>query len=416
MADLIRRTFLQTIGGAVAVPFLSSSAAAAPQQGREKAAVPANYDLLIAGGRLIDPAKKLDQLVDVAVVNGKIAALGPNLPRAAAKQVFDATGKIVTPGLIDMHGHVFDRFAISSIEPDVAGLPTGVTTIVDAGSSGAATFPAFRKYIIEPAHTRICALLNISRIGLVVGNELYIDPKLSNPQPAIKIIQANRDVILGIKVRIEGRDEELALDIEALKKGRIASDETGVPIMLHWTDQPSLLALLKKGDILVHPFNPPMYGPNLLGPDGKVLPQILELKERGIFTDFAHGNHLKWETAEKAAQQGWYPDTISTDISTLHTAPNGIVFDLVTTMSKFLYLGLPLNQVIEKVTVNPTISLKFPETIGTLDVGNTADVSVLSLDSGEFELIDTMREKRTAKQRITAVASVRAGRLLVIKS
>jgi dihydroorotase len=415
MADLLRRNILQAIGG-LALPYLSAAASPGRPQDRSKStADPATgYDLLIAGGRVIDPAKRIDQTLDVAVANGKIAAVGANLSRAGAKRVLDATGKIVTPGLIDMHGHVFDRFAISSIEPDVAGLPTGVTTIVDAGSSGASTFGAFRKYIIEPAHTRVCALLNISRIGLVVGNELYIDPKLSNPQAAIKVIQANRDVILGIKVRIEGKDEELPLDLVALKKGRIASDETGVPIMLHWTDQPSLLALLKKGDILVHPFNPPMYGPNLLGPDGKVLPQILELKERGIFTDFAHGNHLKWETAEKAAQQGWYPDTISTDISTLHTAPKGIVFDLVTTMSKFLYLGLTLDQVIEKVTVNPTKILKFPEQLGTLDVGNTADISVLRVDSGDTELFDTMREKRIGKQRIRAAASVRAGHLLTI--
>jgi dihydroorotase len=413
MADIIRRNFIQAIGGA-ALPLLSTTAFAAPQAAGRPAG--ANYDLLIAGGRLIDPAKKIDQPMDVAVVDGKIAAIGANLPRNAAKQVFDASQKIVTPGLIDMHGHVFDRFAISSIVADEVGLPKGVTTIVDAGSSGATTFGAFRKYIIELSKTRVRALLNISRIGLVVGNELYIDPKLVSAPAAIKTIQDNRDVILGIKVRINGRDEELALDIESLKKGRMASDETGVPVMLHWTNQVPLLSMLKKGDILVHPFNPPMYGPSLLGTDGKVLPQILELKDRGIHTDFAHGNHLKWETAEQAFQQGWYPDTISTDISTLHTAPNGIVFDLVTTMSKFLYLGLTLNQVIERVTVNPTISLKFPERIGTLDVGNIADISVLSVDSGDFELIDTMREKRTAKQRITPVATVRAGQLYVAKA
>jgi len=412
MKALDRRTFFRAAGGVAALPWLGQSAWAVPQQGSNSS----NYDLLIAGGRLIDPAKRIDQTLDVAVTSGKIAAIAANLPRAGAKQVFNAAGMVVTPGLIDMHGHVFDRFAASSIEPDVAGVATGVTTIVDAGSAGATTYGAFRKYIVGQSRTRICALLNISRIGLTVGNELYIDPKLVNTQAAVRTIQSNRDTVLGIKVRINGRDEEVPLDVESLKKGRAASEETGVPVMLHWTNQRELLSLLKKGDILVHPFNPPMYGPSLLGPDGKVLPQILELKDRGIFTDFAHGNHLKWETAEKAFEQGWMPDIISTDISTLHTAPNGIVFDLVTTMSKFLYLGLTLNQVIERVTVNPTRSLKFPEQIGTLDVGNTADISLLRVDSGEFELMDTTRQKRMAKQKINAVASVRAGNFVTVKS
>jgi dihydroorotase len=405
LADLIRRQFLRRIGATAAVSpslFCSSTDTA-------------GYDLLIAGGRVIDPAQSVDQPLDVAIADGKIAKVAANIPKSQARQVFDAAGKIVTPGLIDMHGHVFDSFVNVSIDADSVWLPKGVTTIFDCGSSGASTFPGFRKHIVSRARTRIYALLNISKIGLTVMNELYLEPTLIDPKAAIQTIEANRDVILGIKVRINGRDEEVPHDVDALKKAREASDATGVPIMMHWTNEPRLLAILKKGDILVHPFNPPKSGPSLLGPDGKVFPQILELKDRGIFTDFAHGNHLLWETAEKAAAQGWFPDTISTDIWTAHVGANGVVQDLVTTMSKFLYLGLPLNQAIEKVTVNPVKILKIPEKIGSLRVGDQADVSIIRVADGDYELLDSTRQKRVARKRIVPVAAVRAGSLVLSK-
>ena len=397
MAQILRRHFLQQASAAAA-------AFGAPQ--RET-----SFDLLIAGGRVIDPARNIDAPLDVGITGSRITAIGANLPRQGTRQVFDASAKIVTPGLIDMHGHVFDQFLPVSIDPDLIGIPKGVTTIVDAGSSGANTFPGFRKYVIERAATRVYALLNISIIGLVVQNELYLDPKMIDPDAAVKTIQQNRGTILGIKVRITGRDEDVPHDIEVLKKARQAADQTGLPIMLHWTNEPRLLAILKAGDILVHPFNPPRSGPNLLGPDGKILPQILELKDRGIFTDFAHGNHLQWEIAEKAARQGWFPDTISTDIHRAHAAPNGAVIDLPTTMTKFLHLGLTVNQTIEKVTANPARILKFPERIGSLEPGGVADVSVIQIQQGEFELLDSNRQKRTVRQRIAPVATVRAGKL-----
>ncbi len=396
---MIRRQFLHNLGAAAA-------AFAAPQSG-------ASADLLITGGRVIDPGRNVDQVLDVAIRGSRIAAIGQNLSRAGASQIFDASGKIVTPGLIDMHGHVFDQFLPVSIDADLVGIPHGVTTIVDAGSAGANTFPAFRKYVIERSRTRVYSLLNISIIGLVVQNEIYLDPKMIDPKAVVKTVAENRGMILGIKVRITGRDEDVPHDVGVLKKAREAADETGLPIMLHWTNDPKLLAILKKGDILVHPFNPARSGPNLLGADGKVLPQILELKDRGIFTDFAHGNHLQWETAERAAQQGWFPDTISTDIHRAHAAPNGAVIDLATTMSKFMMLGLNANQVIEKVTANPARILKFPEQIGSLETGAVANVSIVEIQRGEFELLDSTRQKRTAHQRIAPMAAIRAGRLTV---
>jgi dihydroorotase len=366
---------------------------------------------LIAGGRVVDASQNLAAVRDVAIVNGRIAQVAPNLPRARARQVVDAAGKLVAPGLIDVHGHVYDQAITISIDPDLVGIPTGVTTIVDAGSAGAGTFAGFRKYVIDRAKTRVYALLNISTIGLVVSNEIYLDPAMVDPRAAVAMIQNNRNLILGIKVRITGRDEDVAHDVEVLKKARDAADAAAVPIMLHWTNEPKLLALLKKGDILAHPFNPPRSGPSCIGPDGKVLPQILELKDRGIFTDFSHGGHLLWETAEKAAKQGWFPDTISTDIHRAHVAPNGAVIDLVTTMSKFVYLGLPVEQAIEKVTAAPARMFKFPEQIGTLAPGAVADVSVLGVQPGTFTFLDSTRQTRVGKQRIAPVATIKSGRV-----
>jgi dihydroorotase len=181
--------------------------------------------------------------------------------------------------------------------------------------------------------------------------------------------------------------------------------------MLHWTNDRRLLSILKTGDILTHPFNPPRAGANCIGPDGKVLPQILELKDRGIFTDFSHGSHLQWETAQKAAQQGWFPDTISTDIHRGNVASSVGVIDLLTTMSKFLYLGLPIEEVIEKVTTAPMRILNFPAKLGSLEPGVTADVSILSVEEGSFDFLDSARQKRLAKQRIFAASTLKGGKV-----
>lgn len=392
---LQRRDFLRNIGTAAwALPLL----AAEPP-----------FDLLITGGRVLDPALGLDAVMDVGIRGDRVAAVGPALHTIGSKTILNAAGRLVTPGLIDIHGHVYDDVIPISIDADLVGIPKGVTTIVDAGSAGASTFAGFRKHVIARSKTRVRALINISSIGLVVTNEMYIDAKLIDAKATAKVIQDNPGLILGIKVRINGRDEELDHDAGVLAQAREAADAAGVPIMMHWSNRRRLLGMLKKGDILTHPYNPPRSGPNLLGADGKVLPQILELKDRGIYTDFAHGGHLQWETAEKAAEYGWFPDTISTDIHRAHTGPNGTVQDLVTTMAKFLYLGMPLGRVMEAVTANPARMLRFGEKIGTLEPGAVADVSVLRLDETPFEALDTLRRKRTLKRRLVPQAVVRAG-------
>jgi dihydroorotase len=349
----------------------------------------------------------------VLVQDGKILRVGQDVAVPKGATVIDARGKIVTPGLIDAHVYVYDGVALASMPADLAGVATGVTTIIDGGSAGSLTFPGFRMYVMEHAATSVYALLNIATIGLVLSNETYIDPKLINPKTATDVIQANKDRILGIKVRINGRHDELAHDIEVVKKARDISDATGVPIVLHWTNEPDLLALLKRGDMLTHPFTPT--GPessNVLGGGATIPPQILELKSRGIRTDFGHGAHLSWDLAEKAAAQNWYPDALSTGLHRGHAAPNGLVIDLVTTLAKFMYLGLTIDQAIERATKNPASMFKFPQTVGTLREGSAADVSVLELTQGNFDLFDAKREKRVGHQKLTPVTTIKAGRVL----
>lgn len=399
-----RRAFMGSLGAAaLALPAVAAARLPAVQ----------SYDLLVAGGRVVDPSQGLSALRDVAIAGGKVAALAPDLPRERAQRVIDARGRLVTPGLIDLHGHVYDRGITISVDPDRVGVARGVTTIVDGGSAGATTFAGFRKYVIERAETSVFALLNIASIGLVVTNELFLDPRIVDPQAAVRVIEGNRDRILGIKVRVRGRREGLAADLEGLRRAREAADAVRLPIMMHWSNEPELLDLLRPGDILTHPFNPPRAGPNLLDERGRVLPQIRALAGRGILTDFAHGGHLQWDIAERAAADGWFPDILSTDIHRRHLAPDGAVVDLATTLAKFMRLGLSPEQVIDRVTARPAGALEFPETIGTLQPGTTADVSVLEVTSEPIELVDSNGDVRTGQRRITPVATIKAGRLVM---
>jgi len=416
MSGFNRRTFLQQLGSASLLPAIGAplarvagQATSAPQTTTQTRAT---YDLLVQGGRVIDPVSKLSAVRDVAIAGGRIARVAENIPPAEARQVYNAAGKLVTPGLIDMHTHVY-RYGINlAVDSDIVGFQNGVTTVLDCGSTGSGSFMGLRRYVMEGASTRIYALLNISSIGLIVTNEIYLDPAMINPRAAIQIINNNRDRLLGVKVRVNGKHSDLPRDIEVLKAAREVTDATGTRIMLHWTTEPDLLNILKSGDILAHPFNPASErDSNLFGADGKqsdkVLPQILELKSRGIFTDGQLATtHHAWAVSEKAAAQGWWPDTISTDIS---RTPDGQPASVLVPMSEFLHLGMPLEQVIAGATSTPARAMSPPEKIGTLEPGVTADVAVLDLEQGSFEYPDGARQMRTLKQRFVAAATIKGG-------
>jgi dihydroorotase len=414
MSKSSRRTFLGQLGAAtVLAPGLrnlqtQTPAAQAPASG-------VAYDLLITGGRVIDPSQNLSAERDVAIAGGRIARIAANIPATQARQVYDAKGKMVTPGLIDIHTHVYKYGITLNVDSDAVGFQSGVTTVVDAGSTGTATFQGFRKYVIETVPTRIYALLNISSIGLAVTNEIYLDARfgapLINAQQMIRTIGANRDRIVGIKVRVNGRHQDLEHDLGVMKVAREVGDATGVPIMMHWSVEPELLAMLKRGDILAHPFNPPSpASSNLFGGDtqaDKVLPQIVMLKDRGVWTDGQLATtHHSWEISEKAAKQGWFPDAISTDIS---RAPDGSPASVLVPMTEFLHLGMPLEKIIAGVTSTPAKIFNFPEKVGTLEPGTTADVAILELQQGSFEYADQTRVSRTLKQQFAATATIKGG-------
>jgi dihydroorotase len=368
------------------------------------------FDLLITGGRVIDPAQKLSAERDVAVLHGKIARVDANIPRNQARQVYDAKGKLVTPGLIDMHTHVYEYGQTLGVNPEQVGVQSGVTTVLDCGSVGVPMWAGFRKFIIQGATTKIYALLNISSAGCCL-DEVYLDPRLIDPKGVRRIIEQNRDIILGVKVRIRGKRDDVPHDVEVMKVARDVADATGTIVMSHWTDAPEVLNVLRKGDVLTHPFNPP--SPNTANLFGfgaeqaeKVLPQILALKERGIWTDGqAWTTHTQFDVVEKAVSQGWFPDTLTTDVARL---ADGAPASVLAPMTTLLHFGMPLDQVIERVTANPAKILNLSDQIGTLRPGANADVAVLDLAQGNFELRDG-KQTRTAARQFVAVATVKSG-------
>ena len=416
-----RRAFLGRLGTAAVVPALgslSSSAfsfsAPAVASAEQGAAPRASYDLLIAGGRVIDPGQNLSAVRDVAILHGRVARIAENIPHTQARSVFDATDKIVTPGLIDLHSHVYEHGTPLGVNSDRVGIEAGVTTIVDCGTAGAAMFPGFRKFVIEGARTRIYALLNISTAGCCT-DEIYLDPRLINIDAARAVIAEHRDLILGLKVRVRGRHEDLEHDISVMTTARELADEMGIPIMMHWSIEPDLLAILKRGDILTHPFNPVsqnnanVFGSGTTQAD-QVLPQILELKDRGIYTDGQLGTtHHSWEVSEKAMRQGWFPDAISTDVA---RNPDGTPASVLLPMSQYLHLGLSLDQVIECVTATPAAMLNYPEKVGSLEPDSPADVAVLDLEQGRFTFADGRRDDaqtRELSRLFVNVATVKGG-------
>ncbi|HET9177585.1 MAG TPA: amidohydrolase/deacetylase family metallohydrolase [Terriglobia bacterium] len=382
--------------------------------GMQEGAAGKRYDLLVRGGRVIDPSQDIDAVRDVAIASGKIAKVAPNIPSGQAREVIEAGGKIVTPGLIDIHTHVFPYVGPYGIEPDPACLRRGVTTVVDAGTSGSLTIPAFRKFIIERAATRIRPLLHVVAIGLVAGGTPNMgeleDLRYCVPKLAVEAANKNRDLVVGFKIRFS-RDYTGPNDYEGMKRAREAADEAHLPLMIHiggsYSPLPKLLALMKKGDVVTHSFNGHPNG--IVDSSGKLLPEVVEARRRGVLFDVGHGaGSFSFDVMEECLKQEFLPDTISTDLYSANI--NGPVFDMVTTLSKFLLLGLSLRQVVERATVNPTRVFNFGAEIGTLRSGAEADVSVLELREGNFVFVDSARKTRTGRQKIEPVVTIRGGK------
>lgn len=377
---------------------------------------PAKYDLLVSGGRVVDPSQGLSAVRDVAIAGGKIARVGEAIPRTEARQVLDAAGQIVTPGLIDVHVHVYDGVAPLGIPADPHHIAKGVTTVLDAGSAGANTFPAFRRNVINVVDTRVFALLNISAIGQAsmtpdTPHGELLSLGYASPKAALRTIEEHRDVILGVKIRLS-REIAGEHDLKALALALEASEAARLPLMVHIGDTHSplkeILAALRKGDVVTHTFHGRAGG--ILDPDGRVLPEVRDAVARGVHLDVGHGRgSFSFDVAEKAARQDLLPGTISSDVHRYNV--DGPVFDLATTLSKFLHLGLTLEQVIERAATNAARAFGFPRGLGSLREGSEADVAVWSMAEGDFEFADALGQKRIGHRRLVPVATLKSGRL-----
>jgi dihydroorotase len=373
------------------------------------------YDLLLQGGTLIDPAQGIHAVRDVAFAGGKVAAVGETLARANSQAVIDCRRQIVAPGMIDLHVHVFWGVTHLGIEADPNLVAKGVTTAVDAGSAGADNFPGFRKYVIDVADTRLFAQLNISAQGMLNPDVGELDDlRFVSVPRALAMIEQHRDVILGVKVRLT-RDSIVsqAAGIRPLHLAREAADTAGLPIMVHpqaaWCDSiDDILAVMRQGDILTHCYHSSSCG--ILDEQGKVRESVLAAMARGVVFDVGHGaGSFSWQIAERALAQGVLPQTISSDLH--HYNVNGPVYDLATTVSKFLYLGLSLDEALRRVTATPAQAIHMSDQIGTLRPGAWGDAVVFALETGDFALVDSHQQSRMGKQRLVPQVVVRGGKL-----
>ena len=366
------------------------------------------HDLVLRGGRVLDPATGIDAVVDLAVDGDRIAALGSNLD---GRTTLDVGGLLVVPGLVDLHVHVYEGVSHYGIDADTFLLRRGTTTGLDVGSAGAATFDGLRRYVIESSQTRILALIHIAVEGMIsvrVG-ELE-DLRWANVEDCVRVANANRDLIVGVKLRagyqMVGPDPR-----PAVRLARQAADELGLPLMVHVIDMlmplPELLADLKAGDLVTHCFHGTEGG--VLNPGGVVWPEVFDAVKRGVILDVGHGiGSFTFRVARAALAQGLKPTTISSDIHRHNCA--GPVFDLPRTMSKLLHLGVPLPEV---VAASTSVAAKqiahVAPGLGTLAIGGPADISVLELQHGSFPLEDGEQVVEEAAARLVARHAVRAG-------
>lgn len=373
-----------------------------------------SQDFVLKGGRLIDPARGKDGLFDIRVRDGRIDAIGSNLGAEAAT-VFDVKDCVVTPGLVDVHLHLMQGLGAFGVDPDIFGIGSGVTTVVDAGSAGHTLLNVFRSYVTNNAKTRVLNYINLSTLGGVAGPgySILADPRLIDEAKIEQAVEANRDIIVGIKIMATGGALG-AQGLRPLERARKLGDALKLPLLVHigesWTKDTApvhvgdVLKHLRAGDIVTHMFT--VHPGGLLDGNGKLWPQVRDAKESGILMDVGHGLHnLNFDVARKVLDQGLHPDGVSTDGHRGNRA--GPVYDLPTTMAKLMALGFSLNQVIEMATVNAARLLGRAGEAGTLNVGQLADISVLKIEDREWRAVDSQRGTIPARQAIRPVYAIR---------
>src|SRR6516162_3091321 len=370
-------------------------------------------DLMLKGGRVIDPVSGRDETTDITFGDGKITEIGPDLPAGGGDMV-DVCGLIIVPGLIDLHTHVYWGGTSLGVDAAEVARRSGTTTFVDAGSAGSGNFHGFRRHVIEPSALRIIPFLNVSFPGIfalsaAVAVGECTDLRLLDPRECVRVIQANRDLIAGVKVRV-GRNAGGSSGVAPLDIALEVAEETGLPVMAHLDNPPpsrlEVLARLRRGDILTHCFRPFPNAP--VEADGRVREEVLEARRRGVVFDIGHGSgSFGFRTAEAMLAAGFLPDAISSDVHTLSI--NGPAFDQLVTMSKFLCLGMELVDVIRASTAAPAAALGRAD-IGRLAIGAVGDATVLELAEGEFEYRDVLGETRKGQWRLNVRGLVVGGR------
>ena len=379
------------------------------------------FDTVVRGGRVIDPTQGMDRVADIGLLGPSVSAIGDNLLEQGVRgSVIDARGLIVTPGWIDLHTHVYWGVAPLGVEADAHCLRRGVTTAVDAGSAGASTFAGFKRYVIDVSATRIVAMLHLSALGMMrddtFGDEAIgelEDIRWANVDRAVQVARAFADCITGVKVRIShqhvGADPEHTREV--LRRARQVASAIGKPIMVHPGNTAitldELLANLEPGDIVTHVYHGRSEG--VLDERMDVRRSVRSARERGVYFDVGHGaGNFAWSVARQGLAQGLPPDTISSDIHAWNIG--GPVFDLATTASKFLHLGMSLPEVIRRVTATPAACIGQAGALGTLAPGARADLTLLRLTAGEFPLRDSHGHEEIGAAQLEPVAVLRDGR------
>jgi dihydroorotase len=373
------------------------------------------FDLLLRGGTVVDPSGGLDGVRDIAVQDGVIARIAPDIPAAEASRVLEVAGKIVTPGLIDLHAHVFEGVNRTGVNPDLGGVYAGVTTIVDAGSSGAATFGAFPRHIIPHCHTEIIPFLHICQTGLATRPDIIAESSI-DLEDTLGVVNQHKGLICGIKARMVSPALEI-LGMEMPRLAKRAARESGTRLMVHIGDTEkrydpkvihALLPLLDQGDILTHYFTANPGG--VLDGNGKLVPEAREAADRGVWFDTAHGRmNFSFDVGRRIIDQGLLPHCISTDL----TVPGRLrtVHSMTEMMTRFLGLGFTLAQVVTMCTANPAKAIGAAQRLGSLAIGRQADISVLEIREGEWVVYDVLGASLRVAQAVVPFVTMKRGQI-----
>ncbi len=376
-------------------------------------ASPQTYDLVLTGGTLLDPAQGIHDRRDIAFKDGKVAAVANRIDPASSTATIDATGKLVTPGLIDLHGHFYHGGNGTSVHPDQICLSSGTTTGVDAGSAGFSNYEAMRDYVFPAHRTRLLAFLHVSAVGLalnrVLGGGLH-DMRVIDADQTSDAIKANPGFCFGVKVRMHVNAVAYWNAHEAMRAARTIADQSGSRLMVHVSGTPiplpEVLEFLGPGDISTHAYNG--NPESILDRNNKIRPEVRAAADRGVIMDVAHaGIHCDVEVVKAALEQGFPPDTISTDIH--NPPPDRTVYLMNDLVSQFHALGVPLEEAVAASTSRPAKVLGLEESLGSLAPGMAGDAAVFDLREGRFVWHDSAGNKVDGKVRLDTYLTVRNG-------